>query len=100
MAASCFCFPPFCIKRSRVGCQSTIHFLSLLCPSSCCHHLVKEAQRLHDETSHVNLGQVTSGHMTPPGSTSGVFQIRPGPKDEEEEDLGTILFVNVYSSIV
>ena len=46
------------------------------------------------------LGQVTSGHMTPPGPTSGVFQIRPGPKDEEEEDLGMILFVNIHGNLV
>ncbi|KAK2165386.1 hypothetical protein LSH36_51g06003 [Paralvinella palmiformis] len=61
---------------------------------------IKEAQRLHDETSHVNLGQVTSGHMTPPGSTSGVFQIRPGPKDEEEEDLESLRAGNKVSSLV
>ena len=63
---------------------------------------VKEAQRLHDETGipgHV-IGPIP-GHMTPPGHSTppggapstGVFQIRPGPKDEDEEDLGMTINV-------
>jgi hypothetical protein len=71
-----------------------VNLFVLFCPLFshifCCP--VKEAQRIHDETGPMPSGHVINslaGHMTPPGPpATGVFQIRPGPKDESEEDLG------------